>query len=259
MKHKNVLRLSGFFALLTFTVLSCSKEETTTNPPLPAVAKSASFVEEFDTVGNLVSKGWVFKNNSFPIGQSGWRQGRYEAATSLKFAPVTFYGFPAYSAHNTPNDFVSCDITAGNDINGSADMSAWLISPQLPMKNGDSITFYTRSLDDANYLVYTKDRMQVRANFTDGTSNVGGSSASVGSFSTLLRDINSTYVNNAQGGYPQVWTRIKIVLANIPGDSVRNGRFAFRYMSTDAGTAGGSSGANNPSVVGIDSLAFGRR
>ena len=45
--------------------------------------------------------------------------------------------------------------------------------PKLPMKNGDQVTFYTRALDDSQYPVYTKDRMQVYANFTDGTTNVG--------------------------------------------------------------------------------------
>ena len=249
--------------MIIVAVISCKKDEVTQpNGPLPTVAKSASFVEEFDSVSNLTAKGWVFKNNSFPIGQTGWRQGRYEAATGAQYKfvnPVAVYGFPAYSAKNTPNDFISCDVTAGNDVNGAADISAWLISPQLPMRNGDSIIFYTRAVYDANYSVYTKDRMQVRANFTDGTTNVGGGATSVGSFTTLLRDINSSYANNDPGGYPEVWTKYKLVMSGIPGDSIRNGRFAFRYMSTDAGLFGGSCGANYPSVVGIDSLAFGRK
>lgn len=258
MKYKNFLSVTGFFTLLTVSIISCSKEEATTNnPPLPAAAKSSSFVEEFDTVGNLVSKGWVFKNNSFPIGQSGWRQGRYEAATGAKFAgAIPFFGYPAYSAKNRPQDFVSCDISAGNDANGSSDISAWLISPPLSMRNGDSIIFYTRAVDDTNFGLYLKDRMQVRANYTDGTANVGGGTTSVGSFNTLLIDINSTYVENDPGGYPRAWSRVRLRLSGIPGDSVRNGRFAFRYMSTDAGLNGGSAGANYPSVVGVDSLAF---
>lgn len=271
MKHKKLLSVAGLLSFITLTLFSCSKDETTNNSPLPAAAKSASFVEEFDTVGNLTSKGWVFRNNSYPIGQSGWRQGRYEASTGAQYkfiAPVPYYGFPAYSSHNMPNDFISCDVTAGNDNNAAlaADISAWLISPPLPIKNGDSIVFYTRAVDDANYSVYTKDRMQVRANFTDGSTNVGGSPTSTGSFSRLLLDINPTYVYNdpagntsGVAGYPQVWTRYKVVFSGITGDSVANGRFAFRYMSTDAGLNGGSTADNFPTVVGIDSLAFGRR
>ncbi len=266
MKRKNILFSAGILSLIMLVVISCRKDDVTLpNPPLPGVTKSASFVEEFDSVGNLTAKGWVFRNNSYPIGQSGWRQGRYEASqgqgqTITKLGTnVSFYGFPAYSAHFTPNDFVSCDVTAGNDVNGSADISAWLISPQLPMRNGDSIMFYTRAVFDASYSIYLKDRMQVRANFTDGTANVGGGTTSTGSFTTLLRDINAGYANNDPGGYPEIWTKYKIVLAGIPGDSIRNGRFAFRYMSNDAGIYGGNSGTNFPGVVGIDSLAFGRK
>ena len=270
MQHKKILFSAGLFSIITLIVVSCSKDAVAINPPLPGVKASASFVEEFDTVGNLTAKGWIFKNNSFPIGASGWRQGRYEPSTGAQYkfvAPVSYYGFPAFSAHNTPNDFVSCDVTAGNDNNAntSANISAWLISPVLPMKNGDSITFYTRAVDDANYSVYLKDRMQVRANFSDGSANVGGSTTTVGSFTTLLRDINPNYIDNdpagntsGAAGYPRAWTKYKIVISGIT-DSIANGRFAFRYMSTDAGLYGGSTGDNYPSVVGIDSLLFGRK
>jgi hypothetical protein len=270
MKNRYLLFYITLIAGITVAAVSCSKESVTTNGPLPAPVPSASFVEEFDTVGNLRAKGWIFRNNSFPAGASGWRQGRYEAATGQQYkwvGPVSFYGFPAYSARNTPNDFVSCDVTAGNDANtGTADINAWLISPQLPMRNGDSITFYTRAIDDTYYGYYATDRLQVRANFTDGTDNVGGGAATTGSFSTVLLDINPTYIFNdpagntsGASGYPRVWTRYKIVVSGIQGDSIRNGRFAFRYLSADAGLFGGSSGEIYPSVVGIDSLAFGHR
>jgi hypothetical protein len=263
MKNKNILFSTAILSLIMLVVISCSKDDVNVpNGPLPVAPKSASFVEEFDSVGNLTKKGWVFTNNSFPIGQSGWRQGRYEAATGQQYkwlAPVSVYGYPAYSAKNTPNDFISCDVTAGNDINGAADISAWLISPQLPMRNGDSIIFYTRSIVSADYGWYIKDRMQVRANFTDGTANVGGGTTSVGSFTKVLQDINQSYVYNDPSGYPEAWTKYKIVLTDVPGDSIRNGRFAFRYMSTDAGLFGGSAADNYPGIVGIDSLAFGHK
>ncbi|WP_207492548.1 choice-of-anchor J domain-containing protein [Aridibaculum aurantiacum] len=257
---------------ITMVVASCKKETAPTTRNLTPVfppATSASFVEEFDTVGNLAAKGWIFRNNSSPIGQTGWRQGRYEAATGVQFkflAPVPYIGFPAYSASKTPNDFVSCDASAANDISGNANISAWLISPVLPMKNGDQIIFYTRAVNDQDYSVYTRDRMQVRANFTDGSANVGNTHTSTGSFSVNLLDINSNYLNNdatgntpAVPGYPQQWTKYTITLAGVPGGAVTNGRFAFRYMSTDAGLFGGTSGDNYPSVVGVDSLAFVRQ
>jgi hypothetical protein len=254
------------FVGLGFLLSSCEKDYVAPTTPTTPTTPSASFVEQFDNVGDLSAKGWIFKNNSYPIGQTGWRQGRYESSSVMQYkflAPEPFIGFPAYNASKSPNDFVSCDASAVNDASGTGDISAWLISPSLPMKNGDKIIFYTRAVYDANYPAYAKDRMQVRANFANSNTDVGSSSASVGSFSNVLLDINSNYVYNdptgntpAVPGYPEAWTRYTITLANLPAAGITNGRFAFRYLGTDAGVYGGSAGANYPSVVGIDSLAF---
>jgi len=259
MKNKGIL-FGSLIAGLVLVAFSCTKDDVTVPVKPPAAAPPpVSFVEEFDNVGDLASKGWVFKNNSVPIGQNGWRQGRYEAATGAQYKflnPVPFYGFPAHSASATPNDFISCDVTAGNDVNGAADYSAFLISPQLPLKNGDRLIFYTRAVDDANYSIYTRDRMQVLANYTDGTASVGNTKTSVGGFTRVLLDINPNYVNNDPGGYPRIWRKYTYTFAGIPGDSVMKGRFAFRYLASDAGIFGGISGNNYPSCVGIDSLAY---
>ena len=270
--NKSFIYSVGSLVVITFIIASCKKEtapaQRNLTPVFPPVT-SASFVEEFDSVSNLTSKGWVFRNNSNPIGQAGWREGRYEAATGIQYkfvAPVPFVGFPAYSASKSPNDFISCDVSAANDASGNANISAWLISPRLPMKNGDQIIFYTRAVADQDYSVYTRDRMQVRANYTDGSVNVGGTHTSTGSFNVTLLDINSAYINNdpagntpAAPGYPQAWTKYTITLSNVPGGAVTAGRFAFRCLSTNAGLFGGTSGNNYPTVVGLDSLAFIRR
>ena len=244
-------------------IVSCTKDEVKApaEEQLP-IDTDPSFTEEFDSVGTLASKGWVFKNNSEPLGQTGWRQGRYEAANQAKFTTVGPYlGFPAYSAHNTPNDFVSCDVSCLTDLDGAGgNISAWLISPALPMKNGDVITFYSRATNDALYYDPATDRLQVRANFTDGSANVGRGSKEVGSFTEILLDINSDRVYNYQGGYPAVWTKYTITISGIPGEgSIAKGRFAFRYFNEDAGLQGGSGASGtyyNPTVVGIDQLTF---
>ncbi|GAA4332787.1 choice-of-anchor J domain-containing protein [Flaviaesturariibacter amylovorans] len=252
MRKNHIIGITAFAALASLA-LSCVKDhvaETTT--PLPQGTVPGSFVEEFDSVSALPAKGWVFRNNSFPVGAGGWRQGRYEPSTGAQYkfgGPVPFYGFPAYSARLTPNDFISADITT---VGGTGSISTWLISPALPMRNGDQIVFFTRAVDDSNYPIFTKDRMQVWANFTDGTANVGADTASTGSFNRMLLDINPTYVNNDPGGYPRDWRKYTITLNNIPGGVVTNGRFAFRYRGWTAGLQG----PNYPSVVGIDSLAF---
>lgn len=259
--NKFLFFISFYFFLSMVFIYSCTKDELKiNNPPPPPPVQNSSFVEEFDTVGNLTSKGWAFKNNSNPVGQTGWRQGRYEEANQVKFVYVGPYlGFPAYSAHNTPNDFVSCDVSCLGDASGmGGNISAWLISPPLAMTNGDVISFYSRSTNDALYYDPATDRMQVWANFTDRTDDVGKTDASTGSFTTLLLDINPNRVYNNQGGFPEVWTKYTITIAGISG-SITNGRFAFRYYNVDAGLQGGSGLSGNfynPTVVGVDQLTF---
>ncbi|MCW3074765.1 MAG: hypothetical protein JWP69_1834 [Flaviaesturariibacter sp.] len=266
MKKKYTLGLIAFAGLVTL-VLSCVKDSSKSTPatPFPAPAPVASFVEEFDSVGNLTAKGWVFRNNSIPNGQTGWRQGRYESMPLSTPAtkkggftgPVPFLGFPAFSATNSPQDFVSVDITALNDPNGTGgNISAWLISPKVAMRNGDKISFYTRAVDDQFYPERTRDRMQVWLNTADGSANVGTDWESTGSFSMKVLDINQNYVNNRTGGYPETWRKYIITLAGLPTTGVSNARFAFRYYGEDAGFFGGSGGTNYPSLIGIDSLSF---
>lgn len=256
---KNLLILSSFIAVFAFIIISCEKDPITPQkPPTVPTSTNPSFVEEFNKVGDLTSKGWVFANKSNPVGETGWRQGRYESANMAQYkflGPVTYLGFPAYSADKYPTDFVSCDVTAVNDF---GKISSWLVSPSVPMKNGDQIIFYTRAAYDLQYPVYTKDRMQVRANITDGSVSLPDTG--VGNFTTLLLDINPTYKFNdpatGPGGYPQAWKKYSITLSGLPAAGVPKARFAFRYLGEDAGLAGGNSGNNFPTIVGVDSLAF---
>ncbi|MEP6675737.1 MAG: choice-of-anchor J domain-containing protein [Ferruginibacter sp.] len=254
----------NFFTVLGLAILSpvlfitsCQKDAVA--PKAKAATPAAaplSFTEDFNDVSGLTGKGWVFKNNSNPIGQSGWRVGRYEAnpQPNKKFNASTI-GFPAYNAVNSPNDFVSCDVTC---VNTAGDISAWLITPPMTIKNGDVLTFYTRSQDDFTvpWPIYTKDRMQVRGNFTDGSSNIGTTATSLGSFTNLLLDMNPSYIENDNGGYPVLdWAKETVTFSGITG-TVTNARVAFRYLGTDAGLTGGTSAANFASIIGIDNVVF---
>ncbi len=258
----------------TMVTISCKKESAPTvgtiAPPVFPPAVNPSFTEDFNDVGNLTARGWVFVNNSSPIGNSGWRQGRYESATGVQYkfaAPEPFVGFQAYNSTNSPNDFISCDVSCvGGLVNNLNGISAWLITPQIPLKNGDVLSFYTRAINDANYSVYTKDRMQVRANIIDGSANCSGGSdtANVGNFTLRLLDINQAYKNNDPAGntpnvpgYPRVWTKYTVTVAGIPGTGVvSKARLAFRYVGKNASITGGGAGGGYPSVVGVDNVVF---
>jgi hypothetical protein len=273
-KYKTYTACAVLLLAANLLMVACRKDAAPSDdsiaPPVFPVAKNPSFTEDFDSVGTLTAKGWHFTNNSSPIGTTGWRQGRYESAVGVQYkflAPVPFIGFQAYNSTNGPNDFISCDASCVNDIGaGTINISAWLISPQLPLKNGDQISFYTRAVADQSYSVYTRDRMQVRANIIDGSTNVSGGSDvnDFGNFKLELLDINKDYINNDPAGntpvapgYPQAWTKYTITVSGIPGTgSVAKARFAFRYVGTDAGIFGGVAGNNYPTVVGIDNLVF---
>ncbi|MEJ7912387.1 MAG: choice-of-anchor J domain-containing protein [Chitinophagaceae bacterium] len=269
MKRNQLFLIGATLTTILVIALACVKDPVATKAitPLPTTS-SASFVEEFDSVGNLSTKGWVIRNNSFPVGQSSWRQGRFEAmplstpATKKGgfLGPVPYLGFQAHSVNKSPQDFISCDITALGDLDGNGGtLSAWLISPQVPMKNGDQIIFHTRAINDDNYPVATKDRMQVMLNRKTGTADVGLTASSRGSFDTTLLDINPGYSTNDPSGYPRAWRKYTLTIGGLPAAGITNGRFAFRYYGVDAGFFGGSSGNNYPSLIGIDSLAFVRK
>lgn len=262
--YQLTLALALITGLIVFT-LSCQrdyKSEPTVAPAPVSPVPTGSFSESFNVGDDITKKGWVFVNNSDPIGEAGWRTGRYEQinlANKKLTAGVVTVGFPAYRATSDPHDFMSCDITACGNQTGTGNWSAWLISPAVPMKNGDSVIFYTIANDfavDPTNGISTSDRLEVRVNLTDGAPNVGGDTASVGNFTKVIYDSNPGFVMNNSGGHPTVWTRVAKAITGVPGGSVSAGRFAFRYYIHDGGLYGGSTGLYFPSVVGIDEVQF---
>ena len=224
-----------FFSSLLGLILACEKDDDNNTPPPPPPVLSRSFIEEFDTVANLAKKGWVIQNNSHPFGPTAWRQGKYELGGKLG---NTIVGFPAYSAVYNQNEFISVDLNAGS---GAAQISCWLITRTIPMKNGDEFSFYTRSKGEFI------DRMQVRANFTTAGTNVGSGPTDVGEYTMLLLDLNEAMT---LPGYPNVWTKYSIPVAGLPAGLV-NGRIAFRYYVPDGGPNG-----TNSDMIGIDKFEF---
>jgi hypothetical protein len=243
MKH-NIVGSLFILSIIVVAFAACVKDEkvATTTPP---VVISDSWTEEFDDAGTLGSKGWVITNNTDKPGPEAWRQGRYESTNKATFGTDYVVGFPAYSASRSPNDFISCDFYAGALV---ANMSVWLISPAVKMKNGDQLVFYTRdAIDQGSFFLKDGiDRLQVRGNFTTTSANVGKDWTSTGDFSTLLLDINPTL---SLGGYPSTWTQYTVTLSGITGTI--SGRFAFRYFVQDGGPDGINAGE-----VGIDALSY---
>jgi hypothetical protein len=133
-------------------------------------AAQASYGEGFDDVGpvlsgqhgpsNLIAAGWIFRNQSQPVGTGSW--------------------------HGEASD-LAVDSTVAGAWSSSAGASSWAILPAIPNQvSGDVLRF---SLRQDDYPCCTPQaRLQVRYSPGGGTSTGLGVSG-VGSFTTLLLDI----------------------------------------------------------------------
>lgn len=188
---------------------------------LPRQAAAQGFTESFDDVSTLAGSGWVLQNNSSPVGSAAtWLQG---GATL----------FNAYNGASTAYIQASQDnAAAGGDI------SNWLITPNRTFRNGDVLTYYTRSATAAS------DRLEVRLSTNGASTNVGSTAAGVGDFNTLLAAVNPTMVSF---GYPTTWTQYTVTLSGLPAPT--SGRIGFRYFVNAAQQP-------TSSTVGIDEVQY---
>ncbi|MCV2364958.1 choice-of-anchor J domain-containing protein [Paucibacter sp. DJ1R-11] len=181
---------------------------------------AATLDEGFNTV---LPAGWTAKNNSVPLGTSGWFQGN-----ATVFA----------SQSGAANSYIGANF---NNTAGAGEISNWLITPTLSFNNGDTLSFWSRSITDSMY----PDRLEVRFSNVGGT-DVGSSDTSVGSFTNLLLSINP---NLEQGGYPGEWTQYSAIISGLSGAT--DGAIAFRYTVNSGGPAG-----DNSDYIGIDSVSI---
>ena len=229
MYNKYAVLFSSVVVLVIFSMLyGCEKDYDAQKAPV-----SKSFTEDFDTVANLYNKGWVFVNNSKPLGAATWQQGVW---ASGKLGPD---GFPAFSYKASGDEYILAGYASGNDV---ATISSWMITPAIDMKNGDRFSFYTRTIAGSLW----PDRMQVRLNMTDNSSEVGNTATSIGKFTTLIADINESL---AVKGYPEAWKKYEFTISGLNAPAKR--RIAFRYFVSDGGTTG-----MNSNAIGIDLFKF---
>ena len=228
-------------ATTTYTVVGTANNGCTSAPATSLVnaAPSASVIaavagstfqinEGFNTV---LPAGWAQQNRSAPVvGTTNWFQG----------APGTFPAFngPAnsYAAANFQN------------VAGTGTISNWLFSPVVDIKNGDVVSFYTRTTDGS-----FPDRLEVRLSTNGASTNVGTTATSAGDFTTLIYTVNPNLATGSGTGvgnspYPTVFTRLSATVTGITGTV--SGRLAFRYFVTNGGT-----GANSD-FIGLDQVEY---
>ena len=209
---------------------------------LPATAQPTNYTQGFDDVSTIFGPGgWVFENLSNPPPGSTsptgfWAQG----------IPSTF-GDNAQAG--AANSFITATFESG--LTTGSSVSDWLLSPELTFENGSAISFYTEQTPTNAAF---PNRLQVRLSLNGASTNVGTQPPGIGSvqpsfgdFTTLLTDINPTYLNPpAAGAYPTTWTQETLTISGLSGPTT--GRVGFLYLLTD--------NANQGSSIGIDSFVL---
>ncbi len=181
------------------------------------------------------ASGWNTQNVSVPSTTVTWSQGNPS-------------NFPANSG--APADYFGANF---NSTTGAGTISQWLLTPTLSLTNGAILKFATRTTTAST--IYP-DRLQVRLSLGTGTA-VGTGSTSVGTFTTLLLDINPLYSTsttsavsgNTVNGFPDTWSVYTLTLSSITGTV--QGRVGFRYFVEDGGPTG-----NNSDYIGLDDVNY---
>ena len=229
-------------ALMVCMIIFFSCKDDSYLKAIPPTADQ-SFVEEFDTATAALTRGWKFINVSEPHGGGVWQNGG-------NVNPL----FSGFSNNGSYAGYIGTDYTSTSAEKGV--ISNWLLSPELTMKNGDKIIFYTRSLTyfDPTLLDTTDygNSLEIRINTSNDLNNVG-KGTDAGNFTTTVFTINSTMafsstVNPNPQAYPTKWTRFEATITTLP--IAAKGKFGFRYYVIDGGSNGKGSG------IGIDSVAF---
>lgn len=187
---------------------------------LSAGAASADALNENFDGG--VPHGWTVVNNSDPVGDASWFQGDSQVFNAQQGAPSSFIG---------------ASWASGKDLSA---ISNWLIMPTSTYQNGDTLSFYTRTVENSHF----PDRLEVRFSNAGGT-DVGHSADSVGSFGSLLLSVNPT---QDVAGYPDAWTKYSVTLSGLSGATT--GAFAFHYAVDDGGPSGTRS-----NYIGLDTVS----
>jgi hypothetical protein len=161
------------------------------------------FSEGFEDVAGLTASGWQVVDDSAPTGSQQWFQGN----TGI------------FTAQAGPDDsYVAANFLASEP---GGVVSLYLLAPEMELRNGDVINFWTRT-DDGG--------VDFGDSLLTGIWGIGE-----------LDAINS---GNAVGGYPTAWTEFSSVIDNLAGPTVA--RFGFLYTGP----------ADVLNYIGIDSLSL---
>jgi len=186
--------------------------------------------------------GWVARNRSTTLGTTCVFQGN----------PTVFN-----SQAGAANSYAAMNF---NSTTGTNTISTWLLTPVVNFTANSALEFWVRGGTGNTF----PDRVQVRVSTAAAGTDVGASSTAVGTFTTLLLDINPTYAGDfacpAAGvtnvstitGFPNAgWCRVRLNGAAGGLPTSGSGRIAFRYFVENGGPTG-----TNSNFIGIDTFSY---
>ncbi|MCB0284641.1 MAG: choice-of-anchor J domain-containing protein [Calditrichaeota bacterium] len=228
---KKLLIIVPALAFMAGMLINGCKKDVSHNQT-SGINNNVSFTEEFVSLDYLLAnKGWEIKENSSTYTNAVWSQGWYgQDKTGM------WFGFPAYSYSSEKTEYANSYIN--NDFDPVFNVSSWLISPVFKVKNGDKISFFSRC-DSAST---GSNRLQIRLSNTAATGITNNVPGSVGNFTELLLDINSSQSAN---GFPKDWTRYEYTFSGLSG--LTEIRLAFRHYIENC---------TEKSGIGIDQFKF---
>ncbi len=203
------------------SLINTTNAPVTVNFTITPTSPTQYINESFNTI---MPAGWSQNNLSSPLGTG---------------PPSTWFQGNAFPPFSPPSFIAACY----NSSTPGGLVSNWLITPVIPLNNGDQLSFYTRTASPAAF----PDRLQVRMSANGASSNVGTTSTGVGDFTTLLIDVNPSY---SPSGYPTTWTQFSVTISGLAGFG-NTGRIAFRYYIIRSTTPG-----ENSAMIGIDDLVY---
>jgi Secretion system C-terminal sorting domain len=193
-----------------------------------------------DTLFTRPTNQWKIINFSNPSGGGdAWFQGSGPNSTFTSYNGDT----SAYAATN---------FRIGSSV---SELSGMLLTPSVNIKNGDTLSFYTRVVTyDSGDIVRYPDRLIVRINWVDdgadSINDFGDGLTYLDKYDSVLVDINPTYdTANYPIGMPRVWTKITVPISKLTGANARPSRIAFHNYNLDGGPSG-----NNSNYFGIDAV-----
>ncbi|REC59215.1 hypothetical protein DRF65_27180 [Chryseobacterium pennae] len=188
---------------------------------------------------------WTITNQSLPPSPTAglWKKAAYTAplGNPLVFSSQTANDIPRGQAGGI-NSFA---VVGSNSVANIGDISNWLISPAVMVKDGDVVSFFTRK---GNGIVDRADRLEVR--YSTASSTVNPAPMTLGSFTSFGVSVNPGLLQGFN--YPRNWQKYQFVISGV-GPNPKPVKFGFRYY-----VVGGGPNGINSDLIGIDTFSINR-